>query len=1204
MVDWTDKQREAIETRGSRLLVSAAAGSGKTAVLVARIIDMMMNEKVDIDQMLIVTFTRAAAAEMREKILRALTDRLDSPKTDRETAEFLRRQMNRLNRASIQTLHGFCIEVIRAGFHVVDIDPEFRIADDLERNMLRDEALSELLEENYAVKNMEFVNLIEAFSSNKDDEAFKSMIKSFYSFSKSMPEPWDWMRESVAMFGQSYQEFLDCPWVREIREQLVMDLTDIVSSHDVLIDILREPDGPIEYEDTILSDKAIASGLLDLAKRDLEAYTNRILKLETADFVRRKSVPKGRKDEIDPEKDEFVKSGRDLLKKRIMDLRTKYFDASLKLAYEDLKKLKPDLAFLAYLSQKLDECYLEKKAERRLMDFNDLEHFALEILKDERMASRFREKYTHIFIDEYQDNNSMQESIIGLIERKNNVFMVGDVKQSIYRFRLAEPGIFISKYHEYGNEQSQGKRIVLNKNFRSRKTILESINFIFSKIMNTTTGEIEYDEDAKLNSGKEFLSDRSESVEIHMLEKAFDADNEFIDNEIAELNHAQAEAVLVARLIKRLMTEETYDPNTKAYRPIEYRDIVLLSRAAKNWADIFYEVLNGEGIPVYTDDSGGYFDTLEIKLLLDLLKLIDNRRQDLPLLSVLRSPVGGFTIEEMTQVRLKIPKGSYHEAVETYRKEIRDNLTEKLSEFYIKIDKWSSMSRYMKLDDFLWTLVVESGYLAYVSAMPGGIRRRENLKVLMDRASALSKGTCSSIFEFIRFIEDVLKSRGDMDTATVLGEKDNVVRMMTVHKSKGLEFPIVIMTGLGKRMKKNVSKNDLLMHRNLGMGPKFYDIGKRVFRESLPQKAIKLRSFKESVAEEMRILYVAMTRASDRLLLVGSVKNAEKEMVKWSSPITDYSIIDSETYFDWIMAPLSLLMTETDKLATVSGREVRLFGGDHKWKIKVYDRSSLSVGMPQAFDPSIKKKIEDLDFDAKPELLEKLDKTLSWRYAYAKMTGMPSKMTVTLLNRLDAEKTSGKIGFSIPTLAKAPEALLEKLELSPVEIGNLYHGVMQKLVLEKALTKSEQEIERQIIEMVKNDLIAKQALDFLDFGKIKSFLESPLGSRLMHSDNINREVPFILRKKVEEVIEIEPSLRGRDYLLVQGVIDCYFEEDGEWVLLDYKTGGAWRKGLELAAETYKTQLLVYREAIEKITGKKVKEAYLYFMDAGEEVRVL
>ncbi len=1208
VVDWTTQQKKAIESRGSHLLVSAAAGSGKTAVLVARIIEMILEERIDIDQMLIVTFTHAAAAEMREKILRALTDQLDSGKSSREKAVFLRRQMNRLNRASIQTLHGFCIEVIRAGFHVIDIDPEFRIADDLERNMLMDEALSELLEENYAARTSEFINLVEAFSSNKDDEAFKSMVKSFHSFAKSMPEPWEWMDDSIAQFGQSYEDFKNGPWVAEIKEQLIMELEYILNGYDELLGTSVSPDGPLPYEEALKSDRNLVEMLILSAEKDIEEYI-RVYAKEVRDnpnpvFDKLKPIRKPGKEFMDIAKVDKVKDGRDKFKKRIVGLQAKYLDCPIKTAYEQLKELKPDMAYLAHLTQKLDERYLDKKAGRRLMDFNDLEHFALEILKDERMARRFKEKYRQIFVDEYQDNNRMQEAIIGGIGRKNNIFMVGDVKQSIYRFRLAEPGIFISKYLKYGNDESEGKRIVLNKNFRSRKNILEGINFVFGKIMNETTGEIEYDDNAKLNSGKEFLAKRDESVEIHMLEKVFEAENESVDDDIAELNHSQAEAVLTARLIKRLMTEETYDPNIKAYRPIEYRDIVILSRAAKNWADIFYEVLSGEGIPIYTDDSGGYFDTLEIKLLIDLLKLIDNSRQDLPLLSVLRSPVGGLSIAEMTQIRLNSPKGSYHEAAVAYKRTVSDETSRKLSEFYINIDRWSSMARYMKLDDFIWSLVVESGYMDYVSAMPGGIRRRENIKVLMDRVAILSKGTCGSLFEFIRFIEDVLKSRGDMDTATMLGEKDNVVRMMTVHKSKGLEFPVVIMTGLGKKMKRRVSKNDLLMHRDLGMGPKFYDINKRIFRESLPQTAIKLRAFRESVAEEMRILYVALTRAADRLLLVGSVRNAEKEITKWSSAITDYSIIDSDSYFDWIMGPISTLMTETDKFAAGSGREVRLVGEGHKWRLKVHDRSTLSKGLPEAFDSSVKNRVETLGFEADPELLDKLDETLSWSYPYARMTDIPSKMTVTLLNRLDVARANEKIGFSIPSLAKAPEALSVNLEASPAEIGNLYHAVMQNLLLNKELTEKDGEIERQIRKMVENDKLEERAFDLLDFGKIRGFLASPLGNRLISSKDVNREVPFVLKKKVEDVIEMDKSLSGTDYLLVQGVIDCYFEEDGEWVILDYKTGSSWRKGLENATETYRTQLTVYKEALEKITGKRVKEAYLYFMEAGVEARVI
>ncbi len=1208
VVDWTKQQKEAIETRGSHLLVSAAAGSGKTAVLVARILDMMIKERIDIDQMLIVTFTHAAAAEMREKILCALTGLLDDGKIDRETAEFLRRQMNRLNRASIQTLHGFCIEVIRAGFHVIDIDPEFRIADDLERNMLRDQALEETMEENYAQRVPEFLNLIEAFSNNKDDEAFKNTIKKIHSFAKSMPEPWEWMKDSISLFGQSYEDFKNGEWMMEIKRQLAMELMDISKENGELIKIAEIPDGPLPYLDALMSDADLVEKLILSAERDIEdyfdVYSKKVGENSNQVFDKLRPIRKADKEFIDIEKIEKVKNGRDKLKKRIKGLQAKYIDCPIETAYGHMEKLKPDIDYLAFFVKKLDERYLHKKADRRLMDFNDLEHFALAILDDERMAGRFKGKYRQIFIDEYQDNNRMQEAIIGMISSSDNIFMVGDVKQSIYRFRLAEPGIFISKYLKYGQEKTDGKRIVLNKNFRSRKTILEAINFVFGNIMNETTGEIEYDKDTKLYTGKDFLSERAESVEIHMLEKLFETDSVMLDEEIAELNHSQAEAVLTARLIKRLLNEETYDPKIKAYRPIEYRDIVILSRAVKNWADVFYEVLSEEGIPVYTEDSGGYFDTLEIKLLVDLLKLIDNRMQDLPLLSVLRSPAGGFSIEEMTQIRMNYQNGTYHEAVYSYMMEKNDELSIKLNEFYSKLERWSKRSQYMKLDDFIWTLSVESGYMAYISAMPGGIRRRENLKVLMDRASALSKGSCGSLFEFIRFIENVLKSRGDMDTAAVLGEKDNVVRMMTVHKSKGLEFPVVILSGLGKKMKRNGTKNDLLMHRDLGIGSKYYDIRKRVYRESIPQAAIKLRSFRESVAEEMRILYVAMTRASDRLMLVGSVRNAEKEIAKWSENMTDYSILDSNSFLDWIMGPVSTMMTETDRLAVQNGREVRLSGEGHNWRIILHDRSTLSKGLPEAFDNAVKERVENLDFEADPKLVYALREKLSWRYEYASVVEMPSKMTVTLLNRLDSIERNSKIGFSIPSLSKAPEALSGKKEATPSEIGDMYHVAMRNLVLDMELTENDEVIEKQINKMIEKNILSADSNRYVNYGKIRGFLDSPLGRRLIASGNVNREVPFLLSKKVEEIIEVAKTLHGKDNLLIQGIIDCYFEEDGEWVLIDYKTGSSWKKGLEMAADMYRTQLHVYREALEKITDKKVKEAYLFFMDAGKEVRVL
>lgn len=1203
MTDWTKQQKEAIEARNSHLLVSAAAGSGKTAVLVARIMDMMVKEKMDIDSMLIVTFTHAAAAEMREKILRALTERMDEEGVSSDMADFLRRQMNRLNRASIETLHGFCIEVIRAGFHVVDLDPEFRIADDLERSMLRDEALEELLEESYARRDPSFLNLIEAFCGNKDDEAFKEMVKKLHGFVKSMPEPWTWMRNSVDWMGQSYEEFLKGPWIEEIRGQLIMELKEIADGYGHILKTAREPDGPHEYEETLLSDFALVAELTDLAENDLEAYVERISGMQSSEFVKRKSLNKTRRQEVDEGKEAIVKKGRDDLKKQVLTLGKRYFDCPLKTAHGHLALLKPDMEFLARFTESLDGRYLEKKAERRLLDFNDLEHFALEILGEERIARRFRTKYRQIFIDEYQDNNRMQEALIERIGRPDNVFMVGDVKQSIYRFRLAEPGIFISKYHRYASEGADGRRIVLNRNFRSREVILEAVNYIFGKIMNPVTGEIEYDGNARLNAGRSFGSERDESVEIHLLEKVFDEENGDIDEEIAELNHSQAEAILTARLIKRLLGEQTYDPGLKEYRPILCRDIVVLSRAAKNWVDIFHEEFTKEGIPVYTDNSGGYFETLEIKLLVDLLKLIDNRRQDVALLSVLRSPIGGFSIEELTSIRLAFPAGPYYEGAERYQRNEEDAVSVKLGLFYEKIDRWAQGARYMKLDDFIWLLVRESGYMAYVSAMPGGTRRRENLKMLLDRAGTLSGGSGGSLFEFIRFIEDVLKSRGDMDTASILGEKDNVVRMMTVHKSKGLEFPVVILTGLGKQMKRRNSRNDILMHRDLGLGPKYYDMDKRIHRESLPQTAIRNRSFKESVAEEMRILYVAMTRASDRLFLVGSVRDRGKAFEKWAGKLTDFSILNASSYFDWVMGSLSDIMTEEDVSEALSGTEVRLEENGRRWRLRVHDRTTLSMGAPEAKDPILRKRVESFDFDCEPSMAADLDKKLSWRYPYASVVKMPSKMTVTALNRLQSKEGLEGAGFAIPSLVKKPMGLEESRVPTPREIGNYYHGVMQHLKLNGELAEDAGRIDGQFRDLAGRGIIKPEALPYLDSEVVRRFFDSPLGRRLLASKNVHREVPFVLRKESGAVLNGDGTGMEGDDLLVQGIIDCYFEEEDGWVLVDYKTGNGWKEGLDAAAEAYSTQIAIYKEALEGITGRKVRDAYLYFFGPNKEVRV-
>ncbi len=1198
MPNWTTDQQNAIDIRGKNLLVSAAAGSGKTAVLVERIIKLITEDMIDINELLIVTFTNAAAGEMRERILNAIIGKIEEGS---KHEEHLRRQITLLNKSYITTLHSFCIDVVRKNFHLIDIDPTFRIGDSTEISIAMQETLDELLEEEYAKAHENFIDLVEGFGGNREDVKLNELILNIYSFIQSKPYPEKWLDEAVENFNISKDELEKSPWMDTIKNSIRIELSGSQDLINRAIKICNMINGPIEYEAALKEDLQNIDSLLKSLEKGLDNF---YLNITDIKHPKLKRISGKRKDEID-----------EVLKEEVQSLRKKYKDGlknsivnkvlskTTKEYLEEINYMYPIMKYLAYLVKGFGKKYSQNKLDRGIVDFNDLEHFALKILESEEVQKEYRNKFKHIFVDEYQDSNIVQETILNRIKREKNLFLVGDVKQSIYRFRLADPSLFIEKYETYTKEgEDINQRIDLSKNFRSRVEILEGINYLFKNIMSKHLGEIDYDESTYLYKGLDFKETYAPYLELNIIENN-NEDLEDVDEELEEMSSIEMEARFVVEKIRKLVGTPTYNAKDKVERPIEYRDIVILLRSPKNWSPIFTEIFTKEGIPVYSDDSSGYFDTLEINMFLELLRLIDNKRQDKPLLSVMRSPIGRFKIEDLIKIRLAHREGSYYNAIMNYIENNDDKLSKRLHIFLYKIETWSKEARFLKLDEFIWKLLIETGYYHYVGAMPGGMQRQANLRILVDRAGQFEKSAINGLFLFLRFIDKLMNSQGDMGSAKTLGENENIVRIMSIHKSKGLEFPVVICAGLGKQFNLQDINKDVLLHKDLGLGPKYIDIDKRVYGKTLPKIAIGNKMKLESLSEELRILYVALTRAVDRLLLLGSVKDLERESKKWSRGTSLYNLTKSNSFLHWICS--ALMYHKDGKILRDIGQasvdeSIIDFSHRSNWTINLIKKLDIVSDERDRLKDKLelKSKLESFTLEEEPRFKEIIEQRFKWSYRHMDSVKIPSKLAVSDIKRVST-KNIEKITYKIPNLVKTPRFIEGKKPFTKAEVGSIIHFVMQHLDLNNVA--SIEAIDEQIDNMVNRELLTEEEVKVVDLEKILKFFEGDIGRRMLLANKVYRETPFILKKKSSDLIY---GLKdSEEEVLVQGIIDCYFEENKELVLLDYKTGDVSETDVETIISRYKVQIEIYKEALEKIAGKKVKETYIYLFDADRAIKI-
>ena len=1235
---WTKEQSEAIYTRRCNLLVAAAAGSGKTAVLVERIIQIITNEDnpVDIDKLLVVTFTSAAAAEMRERIANAISKKLE----DRPDSKSLQKQLTLLSRANTTTMHSFCLDVIKNYFYTIDLDPSFRIADDTECTLMKNEIIEELFEELYENDDDNFKTLVESYSGSRDDEKLKDMVLRLYSFSMSGPWPEVWLNEKAEEFNINTVDELDkTEWINVLRSNLGVELNGFINMMNKAIEIIKETDGLEPYLETF----TIELSYLDNAYASLSGGLEEMYKaFKLISFGR---IPVVRKNKVSDENAQAtVKGIRDSIKKKIAKLIEDSFTFTPEEAVEGIKRVYPCMKTLANITLEFGDRFTKKKRDKNLLDFNDLEHLCLKILitKDEddnivpsQVAEHFREYFDEVLVDEYQDSNNVQETIIDLVSRKSldqpNVFMVGDVKQSIYRFRQAKPELFLDKYNRYPLEAGgRDRKIQLYKNFRSREEVISGSNYIFKMVMSTIVGELEYTDEEALNLGASYKENTDSNtvvggeIELHILDKSGIAKVEEVDvieekedgekfEEEEDVDAIALEAKIISKRIKKLFSEKdgktfkVFDKDTNEYRNIKYKDIVILLRATKNWSEIFLEELGNEGVPVYADTGSGYFESIEIRTIMSLLKIIDNPLQDVPMIAVLRSPIVGFTAEELSDLRLLNKELYFYEIIKEVSEgnlEASEELKEKCISIIDNINIWREKSVYTPIDEFIWYLYMDTAYFGYVGAMPNGKLRQANLKILFQRAKQFESTSFKGLFNFINFINKLRKSSGDMGSAKVLGENEDVVRIMSIHKSKGLEFPVVFCAGTGKQFNLMDLNSSILYHEELGFGPDYVDLEKRNAYTTLAKEAIKKRIRLETLSEEMRILYVAFTRAKEKLIITGATRDLEKAINNWvsSASLDENIILPSEvlkgkSYLDWIALAMCK-HADGEILRDVAGVTRDLIKVDYsKWKIKFWNKDLLITS----------KEVEVVEEENEKNLIEEaenikyidkeIERRLGYKYKYKEGAMLPSNVSVSDLKMSDYEYdgiTTLEI-FKEKPLIK-PKFLQEEKGLSAAERGTIMHYVMQKLNLSRVNSISE--IKAQIEEMVLDKSLTEQEASTIWFKKIYKFYTSDLGKRVLKAFNNNylvrREFPFFTEISSLQLGEnLEKEIYEDEKVRLQGIIDLFFQEGEEIVLVDYKTDYVEEGNEEEIIDRYRTQLTYYKEALEKVTGKKVKESYLY-----------
>lgn len=1190
-------------------------------------IHKILEEKVDIDQILVVTFTNAAAAEMRERILDAIYQKMEEEPENRE----LQKQITLLNKASICTIHSFCLEVIRNHFYEIDASANFRIADTAEIDLLRYETIEEIFEENYEKEDSNFLSFVEMYTSYRDDLPLKEQILKVDTFIQSMPFPEEWLSKKVEQLKmEGKNDFSQTDWGALLLQNAKEEVEEGIHNLENLTRKMNQFSELTKFQTCIQEDLQMYQSLLTHMVTWEEAHL-------TANQMQWGKWPTDRK--VTMELKEEAKEIRDQVKKQIKKMMEQTILLSNEDVMEDIQAMYQPMKNLQNLVLEFEKRFADKKKEKNILDFHDIEHFALKILIQKEdgkivpteVAKKYQAKFQEVAIDEYQDSNLVQEYILKSVSRSNNRFMVGDVKQSIYKFRQARPELFLEKYHTYGLEEANenGKKIQLFKNFRSRENILQITNFVFQQIMSEKLGDINYDESEYLNLGADYRNheqveaqnfEKKEipetfllegKTQVYLLEQTEEKWSQWDEQEEAEektekLEDIVLEAKFVASKIQEILKSDQYvfDKKKKIYRKVTYRDIAIILRSTSNRAPIFEKEFQDKEIPVFTDTGTQFLDSIEIQTFLSLLKIIDNPMQDIPLVTVLRSSMGGFSDNELVQIRVADKNCHFYEAMQKAQIQVPPKLRKKIEQFLAKIQEWKKEENYLPLDAFLWKLYDDTGYYYFVGLMPNGERRQANLKILFEKAKQYEKSSLKGLFQFIRFIEKLHQNSGDFGSAKVIGENENVVRIMSIHKSKGLEFPIVCLCGMGKKFNLQDTTEPILLHHEYGLGVTYKNPELKIEYQTLAKEAIKKRMEQETISEEMRILYVALTRAKEHLILTGVSKDVQKQIEEKEKRL-EINPIENETeklnpslpkkyrsYLDWVEL---VYLANQEQAKSILDFHILT---KKEWAPYVQDtqeeKQERNV-IEQLKEQVEERKKNETDFQEKQQ---KEIQQLNWKYPYQILAEIPTKTSVTKLKELENEERENQtqllsifpqpLGEEESVQLEKPRFRKEEEKLSPAEIGTIMHLCIQKLDEKRNYTK--EELKQFIEELTEKGILTQKQKEGVSLELLETYTKSALFQDLKEAKEIEKEKPFYIQIPLQEIYPEHKEIleKSGGSIFVQGVIDLYYvDKNDKLILVDYKTDFVKEGKEQEIIKRYEKQLQIYQRALEKALNRKV-----------------
>ncbi len=1173
-VKWTNEQRKVIEARDCDLLVSAAAGSGKTAVLIERIVQRILDPvaPINVDEILVVTFTRAAAAEMSTRIAERLTEMLAVETKKDPESDLVKRlsdQYQALARAQISTIDSFAKRVVMEHYEEADIDPGVRIADENELKLLKADVMEELLEEKYNEGDKDFLDFAEYFARGKEDGNIETVIESLVRYSESFADPEGWLYERRDEYLGDMEKLPSIKILHEISSSVLKSISE---NAEYAMYIAESPMGPVQYMPVLIDEADTFRKMSEL--KDIDSMQKAVAEYK---FAR---LPGGKAKEVDEvceDKKETVKSLRNDYKKSFQELLQKKFLAvPIKEAVKDFNLTKASVNVACNLAIEFSELYKEAKKKKNLVDFSDLEHLALRILRDKdgnitEAAKEYREEFKEVMTDEYQDSNLMQELILtavaGSDEGRHDFFMVGDVKQSIYSFRQARPELFIGKYGKY-KYSGEERKIDLHNNFRSRKEVLDPVNDVFDDIMHADFGNIEYDEAARLVPGGNFEDDkRDHKTEFILSDRSIEPDDEELASELARIPAAEYEGHMLALRIRELHDKEGY----------KYKDITILFRTMKGWAEPVKEVLMSQGIPAVSETTAGYFSAWEVEVALSLLSVIDNPRQDIPLAAVMLSPVGKFSPDELASLRImdKSDKDLWELVLESS--------DEKVVKFRDLLVEMRRLSTFLPVHELIIRVLDETNFTDYVAAMPGGAVRERNLAMLVARAEGVEASGIRGLVHFNRYIKKIKDQGIDFGEADALDTLD-AVRIMSIHKSKGLQFPVVFVSGLGKTINKTAARESVIIHPRYGIGVDCFNLESRERWKSLPKIVIAEKADEDTVAEEERLLYVAMTRAIDKLILTGQGKKITEKLPAIAESHANYlSLAQTGKVMDLV---LPTVLRKSNHFNLIKLTPEALIKSETKQELtrkKTIDKENSG---------------ENEEAGENASLLRKLTAEMEYNYPYERAVNEKVKYTVSEIKRLGlTEEEAGEVQFfkdaDEEKEAYVPEFARNEEAFNGADRGTLYHSVMRHIDLSGDISKAG--IETYLDGLKSNGKISKGEREALVASDFANFLQTDLAKRMIAADKegfLFREAPFVMN---DDTRRAEP-------VLVQGIIDAWFEDKEGIILLDYKTDRVSRKnGERILTDRYKLQLDLYAEALKKATGKDIAHKYIYSFTLGKVI---